>query len=102
MTNLEEISMKVIVFRESHMWVAQGIEHDICVSASTMDELQERFMLTVTLEMNERLEKYNNPLHGIEKAPQHYWDLWQKKSMDLIPLQEPKSDLPNFQMALAA
>jgi hypothetical protein len=73
--------IKVIVFKDDdNTWVAQGLEHDICVQASSLDDLQVRFEVAVRLESEEA-----GGLGRIGRAPDHFFDLWEKRAGAFTP-----------------
>lgn len=66
---LEKI--RVIIFQEENRWVAQALEHDICASADTVEDLELVFGLTISLESDE--------LGGVERIPQapgSFFKMW--------------------------
>jgi hypothetical protein len=87
-------TIRVIFFQEGETWLAQGLEHDICVQAATLDELYGRFEVAVCLES----EPTGN-LDHIEKAPDHFFKLWDRRSGSYSPIGVTDS---HFEMALAA
>ncbi|MFD0916886.1 hypothetical protein ACFQ14_10755 [Pseudahrensia aquimaris] len=72
--------IRVIIFEESTQWVAQGLEHDICVQAENLDDLYGRFEVAVRLESEEQ-----GGLDRIPSAPKHFHNLWDKKSGGFLP-----------------
>ncbi|HHY49948.1 MAG TPA: hypothetical protein GYA10_09395 [Alphaproteobacteria bacterium] len=86
--------IRVILFKEGDAWLAQGLEHDICVQAPTMKELYGRFEVAVHLESEEP-----GGLDRIGPAPQHFHKLWNDKAASLAP--EWESD-PFYEYAIAA
>ena len=87
-------AIRVIFFREGETWLAQGLEHDICVQAPTIDELYGRFEVAVSLEADSE-----GKLDSIPKAPQHFFDLWEKRSGEFTPRNASGKD---FEFAMAA
>jgi hypothetical protein len=61
-------SLRVVVFREEDLYVAQCLEHDICVQADSLPKLQKRFEATLRLE--------GDDLDLIDPAPPRFHDLW--------------------------
>jgi hypothetical protein len=61
-------SLRVVVFREEDVYVAQCLEHDICVQADSLPKLQKRFEATLRLE--------GDDLDSIDPAPLRFHDLW--------------------------
>lgn len=72
--------IRVILFKDGHAWVAQGIERDICVQADSLDDLYGRFEVAMRLESEE-----SGGLDRIPEAPKYYFDLWEKKSGTFTP-----------------
>jgi hypothetical protein len=72
--------IRVILFKEGDSWVAQGLEHDICVQASTVKDLYGRFDVAVRLETAEP-----GGLERIGEAPKHFFDLWNTKAGSVAP-----------------
>lgn len=71
--------IRVIFYRDADAWLAQGIEHDICVQADTLDELYGRFEVAV------RLECVNDSLDHIGPAPAHFHKMWERKAGAFMP-----------------
>lgn len=84
---------RVILFKEDGQWVAQGLEHDICAVASSLDELHGRFEVTVRIESSRE-----GGLKAIGPAPQHFFHLWDRKAGAFTP--EEATD--SFEYGMAA
>ena len=87
-------AIRVIFFREGDAWLAQGLEHDICVQAPALDDLYGRFEVAVRLESGG-----DGKLDHIGKAPQHFFDMWNKQSGAFHPR---NAKNVNFEFAMAA
>ena len=87
-------AIRVIFFQEGEAWIAQGLEHDVCVQAPTLDELYGRFEVAVRLESDVDVK-----LAHIGKAPQHFFDLWDKRSGSFQPRNAKKDNIFEFAMA---
>lgn len=59
-------TLHAVVLREDDQWVAQCLEYDISAQAPTLDELYERFCLTLHLDMEESEKIHGEPFAGIE------------------------------------
>ena len=79
--------IRVILFPEADMWLAQGIEHDICAQGPTKEEAITRFKMTVMLESREE-----GGLDAIGPAPKRFADLWQNDAEE-GDLSTPSGDL---------
>ena len=63
---MESQMLRVVVFKEEDLFVAQCLEHDICVQADDMATLSRRFAATVVLE----------DVESLAASPQHFHDMW--------------------------
>lgn len=62
-------ALRIVVFKEEDMYVAQCLEHDIAVQAADMATLQKRFEATVQIEGEGLLN-----LPAAPEAFHHMWD----------------------------
>lgn len=85
--------IRVILFQEGDCWVAQGLEHDICVQAASLEELYGRFDVAV------RLEEAEGGVERIGQAPKYFFDLWEKKAGEFKPSHDGN---PVFDFGMAA
>jgi hypothetical protein len=92
-TTMKDDKIRVIVFQEGEAWIAQGLERDICVQASSLDDVYGRFEVAV------RLECEDGSLDHIDAAPLHFQELWDKQSGKYQPKH---IDLNKYDIALAA
>ncbi|RWB77483.1 MAG: hypothetical protein EOQ50_05345 [Mesorhizobium sp.] len=84
--------LRVICYQDHGIWLAQGLEHDICVQADTLDDLYGRF------EVAARLECKDGKLDHLPEAPEYYHRMWDRQSGSFSP--QGASDL--YEVALAA
>jgi len=89
--------IRVVMFQDGETWVGQCLEYDIGAQASTVEELHARLLLVVELDRKESLQKHGVEFKGIEPAPKHFHDMWEKRAGEFTP----KNDGP-FEMALVA
>ena len=83
-------TVRIITFKEGENWIAQCLEHDVCVQASDLDTLRSRMEVALQAEA---------PLENLSKAPDHFFDLWERKS-DFH--KSGRSDGVEYEMALCA
>ena len=81
-------TLRVIVFREDGMYVAQCLEHDISTQAVDIDTLLDRLELTVEAECEMARERAEKPFENIAPAPNYFHGLWEKGSVSLSRLNE--------------
>lgn len=63
--------INAVLFKEGRVWIAQGIERDICVQGHDFREAIQRFELTVKIEAEEP-----GGLDRIAPAPEAYRKSW--------------------------
>lgn len=83
-------SVRIVAFKEGDTWVAQCLEHDVCVQAADLDTVRARMEVVIEAEL---------PLDRLPKAPAHFFELWERKSEFQ---QSGKSDGTEYEMALCA
>jgi hypothetical protein len=80
--------LRVIVFPEDGLYVAQCLEHDIVAQAPDIEDALERLELTIEAE---RAMRGTNDLSQISPAPGYYQELWGKHSLRIqrvnVPMQ---------------
>lgn len=86
-TMIMEDAVRVLIFKQEDMYVAQCLEHDIAVQADDITTLQKRFETAMFCESDE--------LANIEPAPQSFFDSWDA-AYTL------GGDIPGTEMRLAA
>jgi hypothetical protein len=83
-------TLRIVTFKEGDIWVAQCLEHDVCVQAGDLDSLRTRMEMAIQAE---------SPLEKLPQAPAHFFELWDRKS----DFQKTgKSDGIEYEMALCA
>lgn len=88
-------SIRVLLFQEDGFWVAQGLEHDICAQAKTLEDVQINFGVSVQLECKEE-----GGIQRLPKAPQYFQDKWNERAGNFRP-NDAKSD-GNFEYGILA
>jgi hypothetical protein len=84
--------IRVIIFKEDDTnWIAQGLEHDICVQGQTMRDVQERFDVTATLEAEEP-----GGIARIAAAPEFYFKMWDQRAGKFEPTSPKAHDSIEF------
>lgn len=83
----ESATLRIVVFKEEDMFVAQCLEHDVAVQAPDMSTLQRRFEATLVHE--------GAGLEQLPPAPDRFHKMWDE-GLDL------ESKVGNAEMRLAA
>ena len=55
--------IRVIVFRDANLWVAQCLEYDIGAQAPDLDTLKARLAVTLAVEKATSVELHGTPFH---------------------------------------
>lgn len=63
--------LKVVIFKEADQWVAQCLDHDVCVQGPDLDTVRSRMEVAL---------KAESPLDKLPKAPEHFFKMWDRKS----------------------
>jgi hypothetical protein len=101
-THLKDL--RVIVFHDNGMWVAQALEHDIGAQANDFDTLMSRFEVALKAEIKESIERHGKPLAGIDPAPERFQRMWDRRaqSVDISMAPWMAQQSPNLNLALVA
>ena len=70
---MSENKLRVVVFEDDGLFVAQGLEYDICAQAETLSELVARFEMTLDGESREV-----GGLGRLEPAPATFFRKWEQ------------------------
>lgn len=71
MTNL-----RVVVFKDEDIWVAQCLEHDISAWGVSRAEMEENLLATLDAEANFTMVEKGGLFVGISPAPREFFDKW--------------------------
>ena len=72
--------IRVVVFKDAELWVAQCLEYDIGAQAENIDELNLRIEVVLDAEMKESLERHGKPFAGIDPAPERFHLMWDRRA----------------------
>jgi hypothetical protein len=81
-------TIRVVVFQDSGIWVAQCLEYDIGAQATDIDTLNARLEAVLRGEFTESVSKNQQAFAGIERAPERFQNMWERRarSIDLKPV----------------
>ena len=68
-----ETTLRIIAFSEFDQWVAQCLEHDVCVQAPDLDTLRDRMEAAFYAEDTAQREAGKDGLSAIPAAPEHFF-----------------------------
>lgn len=71
-----EKTLRILVFREDEMFIAQCLEFDICAQGVTFDEAIRRMDALLEVERQGTLETSGSEYGGLDSAPPHFHKMW--------------------------
>jgi hypothetical protein len=77
-------TIRVIVFYDEGLWVAQCLEYDIGAQAQDVDTLMARFDVTMKAEIKESIARHGRPLAGIAPAPERFHRMWDHRVRSML------------------
>src|SRR6266567_5239656 len=85
------ITLRSIIFPDPQagVWIAQGLEYDICAQAQTLEDLHTAFEKALAATAFACIELGQEPFDDMEPAPQKFWAMYEKAGKGL-PLRHPK------------
>ena len=76
----DALTLRVLVFRGPRKWIAQCLDFDFGVQADSEDLLPERFLRAIQAEIAFSIGRSLVPFRRLPKAPQRFWDMWERGS----------------------
>lgn len=101
-SNGELQHIRVIVYREGDVYVAQCLEHDIATQGAGIPAALDRLDLTIDAECAVSKEAGGRAFCDIPSAPNYFHTLWDKRSMTLAHVKMPVGHHYQMDVALAA
>jgi len=98
-SNGELEHIRVIVYREGDVYVAQCLEHDIATQGPDLPGVLDRLELTIDAECAMSKEAGARGLGNIPAAPNYFHGLWDKRSLTLTHVEMPVGH--HFKMEVA-
>src|ERR1700743_3710305 len=95
-------NIRVVIFKDDDLWVAQCLEYDIDAQARDLKSLEQHLSLTLALEYEESVKVHGAPFAGIEKSPQQYFDMWEEFSRNKFSPESTDEENYRLQRALCA
>lgn len=90
--------LRIVLYREQDLWVAQGLELDIRAQGTTVEEVEIRLDAVLLEEERYTTERHGKAFHGIGQAPKKFFDMWDNAPGSYSP----KEDGHKHEMALCA
>ena len=78
MSKAKDKELRIVVFKDGDVFVAQCLEHDICAQANDVNTLRHRMDAAIEAE-RDFARTAGKPISDIiAPAPQHFFDMWDK------------------------
>jgi len=74
----ETPEIRVVLFREGDMWVAQCVEYDIGAQGKDLADVVQRLQVTLNVEVQESIARNLPPFSGIDRSPSYIEEYWSK------------------------
>lgn len=72
--------IRIVLFKDGDTWCAQCLEYDIGAQATDLNDLPIRLSLAIQADLRESMDRHSEPFAGIDAAPQHFFDMWDRQS----------------------
>lgn len=73
-----EPNIRILVFKDGDIYVAQCLEVDIAACAETVNQLRLDIAGTIEAYRQETIERHGVPFQGLEPGPQEFHDMWER------------------------
>jgi hypothetical protein len=78
-------SLRAVVFQEGEWLSAQFLEYDIAAQARSVPELAYELQRILVGHFATSKKLGKRPFEGIPKAPQKFWDMFERSKIPLVP-----------------
>lgn len=78
MSKAKTNDLRVVVFKDGDMYVAQCLEHDICAQAADIKTLRHRLDAAVDAERDHARQMGKTISDSLAPAPEHFLEMWEK------------------------
>ena len=78
MSKAKNSELRVVVFKDGDVYVAQCLEHDICAQAADIKSLRDRIDAAVDAEREYARALGKNLSESVAPAPKYFFEMWDK------------------------
>jgi len=78
-----QVTVRVVVFQEGETVCAQGLDYDIAAQGDNSDDCLYQFGRLLVGHIAINLEHGREPLEGLQRAPDRYWELFEQSRISL-------------------
>lgn len=88
---MEERIRAVVYLEEGHC-VAQCLEYDIRVEATSLSDLMDSLAIVIDETYKDSMDRHGKPFAYVDPAPDIFQQMWHERAAAISPIKEP---LPN-------
>lgn len=77
----QPLHLRIIVFYSEGLWIAQCLEHDICVETKDFHSLQTLMEAALRVEQNAHRAGGQRGLEGLPPSPPLFLQMWNERSI---------------------
>ncbi|MEQ9642520.1 MAG: hypothetical protein RIM84_21005 [Alphaproteobacteria bacterium] len=94
-------TVRVVVYSEGEMLVAQCLEYDIGAQGESFEDVTERFHIAFEAEYEASIEIRGEPFAGVPPAPRQFFEMWEECS-STVKRYPAREAVPSIELASCA
>ena len=79
-------TLSILLLKEDGGWSAQCLEIDIAAQGDTIKKAVDQLQFIIVSEVAFAVERQREPFEGIDRAPQHFWALYDSAGEKQAPV----------------
>ena len=83
MQNIQELSIRAVIFKEFDRHVAQCVDYDICASAVSITELMKVFERRIIGNIAVNIQMGRHGLDGFDAPPDKFAEMFERANLDI-------------------
>ena len=102
----DQFPVSVVIYQDSGVWIAQGLQYDITARGVDPVDASERFNQKFGAELVMSMDLGELPLSGVPQAPKEFWEMYQTAKLkgftvEAAPIRIDDSDATNIRQDIA-
>jgi hypothetical protein len=74
-----------VVYKEGEWWIIQLLEYDLATQVRRFEDVPSEFRRLILAQILVNAECGVEPFHGFSKAPQRYWEMYERAQTLVTP-----------------
>jgi hypothetical protein len=95
-------TIHAVAFQRGDWWIAQCLEYSIATQARSLEKLLPELDRLLKVQVAASLEMGIEPFYGFSPAPRKYWEMYEKASTRVEPVQRSLQEDSQFEARVAA